>query len=273
MIYVLLGYIHSGIQLAPQIPENELNLNIHLTFQTIHEKTSGDKESRNPFFGKLIAREIDIYDELENFSNLDISVYNQVKNKGFFGGGGNTFIGSNSINSKNIKKIKHLEEFIEDPICIDLKHKGNSQGKVLMSVCLLKTINKNNQSIIKKFKEEFILRKKYFRIRFSILGLRNLPRDISACSVKFSIKSYGIEEEFSGESIKEDSKNINIMHTKELNVELPQNILYWPFLDIKIYEKSESIPHFFHSLPLVLYLDDLSKGDKSQYKYMIGNIF
>ena len=78
VMYILMGYIHSGIMLAPEKEEKNLNLKIGVNFQTIHEKFKGTKQTRNPIFNSLLFQDIDIYDELENFSNLDIVVFNKV---------------------------------------------------------------------------------------------------------------------------------------------------------------------------------------------------
>jgi hypothetical protein len=70
--------LHSGIQIAPEKEEEELNIQVSLNFQSIFEKCHGTKACRNPLFQHKIFKKIDIYDELENFSNLDIAVFNDV---------------------------------------------------------------------------------------------------------------------------------------------------------------------------------------------------
>ena len=77
-MYILLGYLHSGIQMAPEKDEEELQIQISLNFQSIFEKCFGTPGCRNPLFKHKIFQEIDIYDELENFSNLDIAIFNDV---------------------------------------------------------------------------------------------------------------------------------------------------------------------------------------------------
>ena len=78
-MYVLLGFVHSGIQLAPDQEEENLKLHVGLSFQSVHEMFKGTDHCRNPLFRKILCKEIDIYDELENFSNFDVSLYNKVR--------------------------------------------------------------------------------------------------------------------------------------------------------------------------------------------------
>lgn len=77
-MYLLLGYVHSGIQLVPGREEDSLHVQVAISFQSVSEKFLGTASTRNPLFDHSFSNEVDIYDELENFSNLDIAVLNNV---------------------------------------------------------------------------------------------------------------------------------------------------------------------------------------------------
>lgn len=79
VMYILLGYLHSGIQMAPEKHEDQLKIQVSINFQSISEKCDGTINCRNPVFKHKIFKKVDIYDELENFSNLDIVVFNNVR--------------------------------------------------------------------------------------------------------------------------------------------------------------------------------------------------
>lgn len=77
-MYLLLGYLHSGIQLAPAVEAAHLQPSVVLSYQAMFERVSGSGCARNPSFRTRIFREIDIFDDLENRSNLDIALFNDV---------------------------------------------------------------------------------------------------------------------------------------------------------------------------------------------------
>ena len=121
-------------------------------------------------------------------------------------------LGSTSLNAKEIVKIKNIDEFDMKPKCIEIFKKGQSQGKLLLSLCLLKTINKNNQNIYEKFESICRIRNKKFKIKLSCLGLRNLPKDIYEPMIIFSIKSQKFKQIFKindEENKKSDRVNTN----------------------------------------------------------------
>ena len=78
VMYILLGYLHSGIQMVPEKEEDLLKIQVSINFQSVSEKCEGTPGCRNPLFKHKIFQKVDIYDELENFSNLDIVVFNNV---------------------------------------------------------------------------------------------------------------------------------------------------------------------------------------------------
>jgi hypothetical protein len=82
------------------------------------------------------------------------------------------------------------------PKCIEIFKKGQSQGKLLLSLCLLKTINKNNQNVSEKFESICRIRNQKFNLKLSCLGLRNLPKDIYDPIIIFSIKSQKFKQVF-----------------------------------------------------------------------------
>jgi hypothetical protein len=98
------------------------------------------------------------------------------------------------------------------PKCIEIFKKGQSQGKLLMSLCLLKTINKNNKLVSDNFKTISEIQTRPFNFKISCLGLRDLPKDIHDPIIKFSIKSMAFEEKFNinenEESIKTERVNL-----------------------------------------------------------------
>lgn len=154
-----------------------------------------------------------------------------------------------------------------NPKSVEIFHRGQSQGKLLLSLCLLKTINKNNQALQEKFQDLCAIKKRKFRLRMSCLGLRDLCQELSEPVILFSIKSlkfkqfFGMsdkkEQEGSGkknkfaEMLRETSngRNVNIMETADAVLSLPVNRFFWPFLDIQIFDRLDSSPRFFCSNP------------------------
>jgi hypothetical protein len=305
VMYILLGYLHSGIQMVPEKEEESLHVQVILNFQSISKRCLGTPGTRNPLFDFRVFEEIDIYDELENFSNLDIAVLNNVSfgniflnnfnvkkpRTGIFSSSSSEFLGSASLNAKEINKIKNIEEFDLNPLTIEISNRGHSQGKLLLSLCLLKTINKNNQNLYEKFENICRLDYAKFKLQMSCLGLRDLAQELTEPVVLFSIRSIKFKHMFRLEDCEEgetqtkkkkkinkllretsNGRNVNIMKTSEHIVSLPVNRFLWPFLDIQIFESVDSTPKFFCSIPLVKFAEDMQKEDKNFYLKSIGSV-
>ena len=98
-------------------------------------------------------------------------------------------IGSASLKMKEIPKIKHIDEFEISPKCIEIFKNGQPQGKLLMTLCLLKTINKNNQPVEDIFNKKLCVNRHIFKFKISCLGLRNLSTSLPDPTIVFSVDS------------------------------------------------------------------------------------
>jgi hypothetical protein len=60
------------------------------------------------------------------------------------------------------------------------------------------------------------------------------------------------------------------MKVKEVKLNLSVNPFLWPFIDIEIFEKGDSSPKFFCSVPLLKFSEDFGIQKKNTYLRMIG---
>lgn len=110
------------------------------------------------------------------------------------------------MNAKEISKIKNVDDFDLNPQCVEIFNKGNSQGKLLISLCLLKTINKNNQGVFEKFDSICKVKTQKFNFKLSCLGLRNLSLEVANPIILFSIKSQNFKQIFTLDRTQENKK-------------------------------------------------------------------
>ena len=288
--YIFLSYLHSVVELAPFLENGNYKFLFILSFQEFKKEFVVETKNKNFFIEKNIFFELEIENSIEFISDVKLEVFEISENKNtklinFFNlsKNKNIEIGKLYIPENELTKIKSIKEFDLKPNFYTFIKDNKITGKILANFTLIKSSNKIKE-IKSKYAKICEISKSYYKLKISCIGLRNLTKELSNPKIVYKI----LQNEIILKKTEEKNNiknfyNINICDSEEINIELPNKFIYWPFINISIYDNFVSNSNldsnlncdgnkriYGVSLPLVYFCDLVSDKFVDGYKEFIG---
>ena len=263
--------------MAPFLEFEKFKFLFVISFQGFRKEFILETNSKNFVVDESVFFEVEIENSIEFISDVKIEVFEISDNKNlallnYFNlhKKQNLEIGKIYIPENELSKIKSINKFYIRPNFYTLKKKNKITGKLLANFTLIKSSNK-----IKEIKSKYLkicqIEKSSFKIKISCIGLRNLTKEISEPKIVYKILKREIILKSELKNTKKNCYNVNICDTEEICLELPNKFIFWPFIEISVFENFVSKKRIYGiSLPLVYFCDLISQKFLKDYKEFIG---